>query len=117
MNISEIRSAEARLEVKAAAVLNLLQAVNRQSFGLTLEGVLKEDPKGRDWAAFNWMHENYEIVASVIYATADLADDVYNGMCELDSMLSEMKEASINMTKARIKAKELYEEILKGATV
>lgn len=116
MNISEIRSAEARLEVKAAAVLNLLQAVNRQSFGFTLEGVLKEDHKGRDRAAFNWMYENYEIVASVIYATADLADDVYNGMCELDCMLAEMEGASLSMNKARIKAKELYEEILKETT-
>ena len=40
MDISDIREAEARIEVKAAAVSNLLNSVNRNAFGLTLEGVL-----------------------------------------------------------------------------
>ena len=43
MTISDIRNSESRLEVKAAAALNLLQPIHRQAFELTLDGILMID--------------------------------------------------------------------------
>ena len=40
MDMSDIRETESRIEVKAAAVSNLLNSINSNAFGLTLEGVL-----------------------------------------------------------------------------
>lgn len=93
MTISEIRRAEAHLEVKAAAVSNLFPPVHRQAFESTLDGVLGDGSyEDKKQAAYNWMDENYALVAAVVYAAMDLAEDVYTGMCDLDSMLFELEK-------------------------
>ena len=83
MTIPEIERAEAGIEVKAAAVSNLLPPVHRQAFELTLDGVLGngsyEDQKQ---AAYNWMCANYALTAAVIYATMNLSEEVYAGICD-----------------------------------
>lgn len=93
MTISEIRSAEAHLEVKAAAVSNLFPPVHRQAFESTLDGVLGGGSyEEKKQAAYIWMDRNYELVASVVYAAESLAEDVYTGMCDLDSMLYKLEK-------------------------
>ena len=92
MTISEIRRTEASLEVKAAAVSNFFPPIYRQAFESTLNGVLgKGSYASQKQAAYDWMDQNYEIIAAVVYAVTGLAEDVYNGMCELDSMLAQIE--------------------------
>lgn len=97
MTIPEIRRAEANLEVKAAAVSNLFPPVRRQAFESTLDGVLGDGSyEDKKQAAYNWMDENYALVAAVVYAAMDLSEDVYTGMCDLDCMLAKMeREAAV----------------------
>ena len=93
MDVSDIREAESRIEVKAAAVSNLLNSVNRNAFGLTLEGVLGNgNYEEQKQAAYNWMNEYYELVSAVIYSASDHAEDVYTGMCDLYVMLPELEK-------------------------
>ena len=93
MTISEIRRAEAHLEFKAAAVSSLFSPVHRQAFESTLDGVLGGgNYEEKKQAAYRWMDKNYELVASVVYAAESLAEDVYTGMCDLDSMLSKLEK-------------------------
>ena len=67
MDMSDIRETESRIEVKAAAVSNLLNSINRNAFGLTLEGVLGNGSyEEQKQAAYNWMNEYYELVSAVI---------------------------------------------------
>ena len=61
MDMSDIREKESRIEVKAAAVSNLLNSINYNAFGLTLEGVLGNGSyEEQKQAAYNWMNEHYE---------------------------------------------------------
>ena len=88
MDMSDIREKESRIEVKAAAVSNLLNSINRNAFGLTLEGVLGNGSyEEQKQAAYNWMNEYYELVSAVIYSASDHAEDVYTGLCGLYVML------------------------------
>ena len=95
MDVSDIREAESRIEVKSAAVSNLLNSVNRNAFGLTLEGVLGNgNYEEQKQAAYNWMNEYYELVSAVIYSASDHAEDVYTGMCDLYVMLPELEKGA-----------------------
>ena len=88
MDMSDIRETESRIEVKAAAASNLLNSINRNAFGLTLEGVLGNGSyEEQKQAAYNWMNEYYELVSAVIYSASDHAEDVSTGLCDLYVML------------------------------
>ena len=92
MTIPEIERAEAGIEVKAAAVSNLLPPVHRQA---TLDGVLGngsyEDQKQ---AAYNWMCANYALTAAVIYATMNLSEEVYAGICDLGCGVGKLEKGA-----------------------
>lgn len=93
MTISDIRNSESRLEVKAAAALNLLQPIHRQAFELTLDGILGRGKyEEKKQAAYDWMDKNYEIVAAAVFTAMCLSDDVYRGMCDLDCMLAKLEK-------------------------
>ena len=95
MTISEIRRAEASLEVKAAAVSNLLPPVHQRAFECILQGVLGEgDIDTQRQAAYNWIVDNYQLVAAVIYAAIELSEEVYQGLCDLDVMLMEIEKGT-----------------------
>lgn len=97
MDMSDIRETESRIEVKAAAVSNLLNSINYNAFGLTLEGVLGNGSyEEQKQAAYNWMNEYFELVSAVIYSASDHAEDVYTGLCDLYVMLPNFeKEAAV----------------------
>ena len=93
MTISEIRRAEASLEVKAAAVSNLFPPVHQRAFEWSLQGVLGEgDIDTQRRAAYRWIIDNYKLVAAVIYAASELSEQVYQGLVDLDSMLMKFEE-------------------------
>lgn len=90
MTISDIMHTEAQLGCKATAVSNLFPPIHRQAFESTLDGILGDRSyEDKKQAAYNWMNENYELVSAVIYAAIELTEDIYTGLCDLDSMLSE----------------------------
>ena len=71
MDMSDIRETESRIEVKAAAVSNLLNSINSNAFGFTLEGVLGNGSyEEQKQAAYNWMNKYYELVYAVIYSAS-----------------------------------------------
>lgn len=88
MTIQEIKEMEASIEMKAAAVSQLLPAIQRQAFDCTMEGVLG---KGSYWeqsaAAYKWVYDNYPVVAAAVYSAGVLCDEIYEG---LDTIYSEL---------------------------
>lgn len=101
MTISDIRHEEAKIEVKAAAVSDLLRTINRQAFDLTMNGILGDGSNSNQkQAAYNWMYDNYDLISAVIFAATDLSDDVYNGMSTLDSMLAQIEHTECKIKEA-----------------
>ena len=95
MTISEIRRTEASLEAKAAAVSNFFPPIYRQAFESTLSGVLgKGSYEAQKQAAYDWMDQNYEIIAAVVYASIELSEQVYQGLCDLDYMLMKIEKGT-----------------------
>ena len=96
MDMSDIRETESRIEVKAAAASNLLNSINRNAFGLTLEGVLGNGSyEEQKQAAYDWMNEYYELVSAVIYSASDHAEDVYTGICDIYVMLPNFEKEAV----------------------